>query len=112
MESREEIDEFVAESKFFKTEISQNTDGNRRNFAYDGFARLEVERNTSTKVKHYLKRQRTPEKCGRDMSSVHMRCTPTPSDGTRKQEGTEQTSDGVWCCGISHFSKYLSQRNI
>jgi hypothetical protein len=41
MESREEIDESGTEPKFFKTEISQNTDGNRGNFAYDDFARLE-----------------------------------------------------------------------
>jgi len=52
MESREEREESVTEPKFFKTEISQNTDGNKRNFAYDDFARLEVERNTSTKAKH------------------------------------------------------------
>ena len=33
METREEINESVAEPKFFKTEISQDTDGNRKNFA-------------------------------------------------------------------------------
>jgi hypothetical protein len=60
-------------SKFFKTEISQNTDGNRGNFAYDDFARLEVERNTSTKANHFPKRQKTPEKFGPDISAVHMK---------------------------------------
>ena len=105
MESREEIDESGTEPKFFKTEISQNTDGNRRNFAYDDFARLEVERNTSTKAKHCPKRQKTPEKFGPDISAVHMRRTPTPSDGTRKQQGTEQTSD-------KSLLQFLSMRKI
>jgi len=52
MESREEIEESVTVPKFFKTEISQNTDGNWKTFSYNDFARLEVERNTSTKAKH------------------------------------------------------------
>ncbi|XP_063397610.1 dynein light chain Tctex-type protein 2B-like [Mytilus trossulus] len=88
---------------FFKTEISHSsTDQNNVNTKSKG---LPTEKE-SEQINHHNQdlRQKTPEKYKPEIGLVHMRRTPTPSEGTRKPPLNEQP-DG-------HFFKFMNMRKI